>query len=156
MLDRLLPHSIDNHFRGHKLALWLLFPIAAVTLVRSCIHIFRFDGGAQSIATIPLDTFTSEGSAAVITIFALWGLSQLVVGLLYVVVLFRYRALISLVYALLLIEYVGRIAIGLMKPLAAVERPPGAPFTVLMIVASLICLVLSLRWKDDPYEVPGT
>jgi hypothetical protein len=146
---RLLPETIDNRFRGHRFALWLFFPIALVTLVRSCIHIFRFDGGAQSIATIPLDRFTSEGSAAVITIFALWGLSQLVIGLLYVLVLLRYRALISLMYLLLLVEYVGRIGIGAIKPIATLETPPGAVFNFWMILLSLICLILSLRWNGE-------
>ena len=150
MLDRLLPQPIDNRFRGNKLALWLFYPITLVTVVRSCIHIFRFDGGAQSIATIPLDTYTSGGSAAVITIFALWGLSQLVIGFLYVVVLVRYRALISLMYLFLLVEYAGRVGIGLMKPLATLETPPGARFSLQMIAVSLICLILSLRWKSKP------
>ncbi len=70
MLERLFPAQIDNQFRGHKFALWFFYPITLLTIVRRLIHVFRFDGGAQSIATIPLDTFTAAGSATVIAMFA--------------------------------------------------------------------------------------
>ena len=96
MLDRILPERIDNHYRGHRFALWVFYPITLMTVGRSLIHIFRSDGGAQSIATIPLDTFVSGGAETVISVFALWGLSQLLIGLLFVLVSFRYRAMIPL------------------------------------------------------------
>ena len=140
MLERLFPSPVDNRVRGHKLALWLFYPITLVSLVRSCIHIFRSDGGAQSIATIPLDTFTSEGAASLIAIFAQRGLSQLLLAVLFVVVLFRYRALLSLMYLLLLVEYAGRISIGAMKPVVTLEVPPGGPGSILLIVLGVLLL----------------
>ena len=155
MLGRLLPSPVDNRVRGHKFALWLFYPITLVSLVRSCIHIFRSDGGAQSIATIPLDTFTPDGFATVVGLFAQWGLSQLVIALLFTVVLFRYRALLSLVYVLLLVEYVGRIAIGAIKPIFTVETPPGGPLGYAMVVLAIVGLTLSLRWKEDPAQAKG-
>jgi hypothetical protein len=150
MLDRLLPSPVDNRVRGHKLALWLFYPITLVSLVRSFIHIFRDDGGAQSIATIPLDAFTAAGAASLIALFAQWGLSQLVVAILFTVVLFRYRALLSLMYLLLLVEYVGRVSIGAMKPIVTLEIPPGGPGSFVFIFLAALGLFLSLRWKDDP------
>ena len=65
-----------------------------VTIVRSCIHIFKDDGGAQSIATIPLDSYTDAGAATVILIFAYWGLSQLMFGLLQAIVALKYNCLL--------------------------------------------------------------
>jgi len=147
--SRILPERIDNVYRGHRLALWLFYPITLVTVGRSLIHIFRSDGGAQSIATIPLDTFVSGGAQTVITVFALWGLSQLLLGLLFVLVLVRYRAMLPLMYVLILAEYVGRIGIGLMKPIVTVETPPGGPGSLVMIVLGAIGLVLSLRGGAD-------
>jgi hypothetical protein len=150
MLERLLPPLAGNEYRGNRLALWIFYPITFATIVRSCIHIFRFDGGAQSIATIPLDSYTQGGGAAVVTIFAFWGLSQLLLGILSLVVLLRYRALIPLMYLLLLIEYLGRMAIGLAKPLATLETPPGARFGFVMILLALGGLLLSLWQKSEP------
>ncbi|MFP6661922.1 MAG: hypothetical protein VCB78_10740 [Myxococcota bacterium] len=145
MLERLFPRTVDNDYRGNRLALWALVPVTIVTLVRSSIHVFRADGGAQSIATIPLDTYGDPAAAAVITIFALWGLSQLLLGLLYAVVLIRYRVLVPLMYLTLIVEYLGRLAIGSWKPLETLARPPGARFTVVMIVLSVVMFALSLR-----------
>ncbi len=42
---------------------------------------FAPDGGAQSIATIPLDSYTANGADTVILIFSYWGLSQLIIGI---------------------------------------------------------------------------
>jgi hypothetical protein len=145
MLSRILPERLDNDYQGHPLALWMFFPITLMTLVRSAIHILRADGGAQSIGTIPLDTMTTHGAGAVVTVFALWGLSQMLLGLLYVVVLWRYRALLPLLYLLLLVEYVGRFLIGLAKPLVTLETPPGATGNFVMIAMALMLFVLSVQ-----------
>jgi hypothetical protein len=152
ILERLLPKPVDNRVRGHVLALWLFVPITLVSLVRSCIHIVKADGGAQTIATIPLEAFTDDGAASVIALFAQWGLSQLVIALLFVVVLLRYRALLSLMYVLLLVEYIGRLAIGSMKPIVTVGTPPGGPGSFAVIALAALGLFLSLRWGPSPAE----
>ena len=145
MFERLFPKTIDNQFRGHRAALWLFYPITLITIVRSLIHMFRSDGGAQSIATIPLDSFTSAGAAAVVAIFAQWGLSQLLVGGLFALVLLRYRAMIPLMYVLILLEYIGRLGVGAMKPIVTMDTAPGGPGNIVMVVIAIIGIVLSLR-----------
>ena len=84
-----------------------------------------------------------------ISVFALWGVSQLLIGFLFVLVLFRYRAMIQLMYVLILAEYLGRIGVGLVKPIVTVETPPGGPASLVMIVLGMIGLVLSLRGEAD-------
>jgi hypothetical protein len=74
-----------------------------------------------------------------------WGLSQLLLGLLYVVALWRYRALVPLLYLLLILEYAGRIAIGTWKPLPTLGTPPGAPGGVVLLGVAVLMLSLSLR-----------
>lgn len=155
MLTRLFPPSIDNGYRGHPAGLWLFVPITAITLWRSWAHMALPDGGAQSIATIPLDTYTQGGAATVITIFALWGLSQFLIALFYVVVLLRYRTLLPLMYVGLLLEYVGRLAVGLAKPIVTLETPPGATMNFIFIALATIGLLLALRDSGQPKEMPG-
>ena len=75
MFERIFPRQVDNTYSGNKLALYFFFLITLITIVRSCVHIFSADGGAQSIATIPLDSFTQGGAEAVIHIFAQWGIA---------------------------------------------------------------------------------
>ena len=96
-----------------RVALWLFCAVTTVTVGRSLAHILLPDGGAQSIATVPLDQFSAEGAAAVITSFALWGLSQLLLSVVMVLVAVRYRGLIPAMYLLILMEYLGRVGIGL-------------------------------------------
>lgn len=145
MLERLLPKQLNNDYTGSPIARWVFVVITIITIARSLVHMFAPDGGAQSIATIPLDTFTDNGAATVILMFALWGLSQLLVGVIYVVVLWRYRALIPFMYLLLFVEYAMRILLGALKPIETVSTAPGAIGDYILVPLALVMLVLSLR-----------
>ncbi len=108
MLDELLPRRIDNAFRGHRIAVWLL---ALIVLMKGAIGLgtlFNGHHAAVSADGIPLDTFTSTGKDAFISIFAAWGLSQVIINLIGLLVLVRYRAMVPFMFALLLLEHVGR------------------------------------------------
>ncbi len=87
MLERLLPAKVTNHYQGHALAKWTLTALTLMTIARSLIHMFAADGGAQSIASIPIDTYSPQSANALVTIFAAWGLSQLFIGIVYTIVL---------------------------------------------------------------------
>ena len=54
MLEKMFPKQLNNDYAGSLIARWVFVLLTAVTLVRSLIHIFSPDGGAQSIATIPI------------------------------------------------------------------------------------------------------
>ena len=58
-IRHIFPKTIDNNYRGNAISLILFIPITVVTVARSLIHIYAEDGGAQSIATIPLDSYSS-------------------------------------------------------------------------------------------------
>tara|TARA_Y100000389_G_scaffold203520_1_gene252157 strand:+ start:1834 stop:2175 length:342 start_codon:yes stop_codon:yes gene_type:complete len=105
---------------------------------------FLEDGGAQSIATIPLDNYSVEASGVVIHIFAEWGLTQLLFGVLYAIVLWRYKSLIPLMYLFILIEYTGRLLLTMYKPIILEGTAPGSVGNYIMIPLALIMLVLSL------------
>ena len=145
MLVTLLPQPITNTYRGAKIAKWIFVLLTMVTIGRSLAHILLSDGGAQTIATIPLDNFTANGAAAVIHIFALWGVSQLLFGLLYVVVLWRYQSLIPFMYLFILIEYTLRFSLTYSKPFEILGTAPGAVGNYIVIPLSLIMLLFSLR-----------
>lgn len=153
----LLPRTLDNNFGGTRIALWAFVAITAVTLVRSVIHLVAPDGGAQSIATVPLDAFTPNGAATVIHLFALWGLSQLIVGAIYVVALVRYRALIPLLYLLALVEYVVRLALTVWKPFEVAETAPGAVgnYVLIPLFGLLFALSLVPRYSNSSKKVSG-
>ena len=145
MWQKILPRQIDNACPGNPVALWLFCAVTTVTVGRSLAHILLPDGDAQSIATVPLDQFCGEGAAAVITSFALRGLSQLLLSVVMVLVAVRYRGLIPAMYLLILMEYLGRVGIGLGKPLPTLAAPPGATGNLVFIAAAVIGLALCFR-----------
>ncbi|MEE4194745.1 MAG: hypothetical protein V2J07_06080 [Anaerolineae bacterium] len=146
-LHRLFPLTVDNQYQGAKIAQWGLILMVAISIGRSLAHIFLPDGGAQSIATIPLNTFSASAEAVIIGMFAQWGLSQLMVGLMMAVVLWRYRSLIPLMWLFILLEWSGRLLIGLAKPFETVNTAPGAVGNRVIPLLAVLMLVLSLREK---------
>lgn len=143
-MNKILPSTVDNTYLGHKIALWFFYIITIVTIVRSCVHIFKNDGGAQSIATIPLDTYTEAGAATVILIFAYWGLSQLMFGIIQLIVALRYKSLISLMYLMLIIEWAGRFIISSFKPIETIGQAPAGIGNMIMPGVCLVMFFLSL------------
>ena len=142
MLNRIFPERIDNHYRGHKFALWVFVPLTFMQIAISLVHIFYTDGGAQSISTIPLDTYATGAAQNVIAL-----LDQLLLGLLFVLVLFRYRAMIPLMYVLIVVHYIAEEGIVYMKPLALAGTSGASTPALVLTVLSIGGLVLSLLGK---------
>jgi hypothetical protein len=149
MIKQLFPEKIDNHYDGFSIAKWFFFIITIITLGRSLAHLFLPDGGAQSIATIPLNMFFVNASTVIIGMFAQWGLTQLMFGILYVIVIWRYQSLIPLMWFFLLFEYSGRLLLGVYKPFETSGTAPGAIGNIIIPLLSLIMLILSLNKKKD-------
>ena len=141
---QLLPDVIDNQYHGMKIAKYAFWLILAATIVRSLIHIFAADGGAQTIATIPLDSYPTAAAAAVILMFSYWGLSQLLMGFVYLGVALKYRSLIPAMYVLLIFEYAMRFIIGQMKPIITAGTAPGSIGNWIMVPVCIVLLVMSL------------
>lgn len=148
MLNRVLPVSVDNQYRGHISALYAFYLITLVTIVRSCIHIFAADGGAQSIATIPLASYTLQGRDTVVFVFGLWGIAQLMLGLLYLLVALRYRSFVSLMYLFVLLEWSSRLVLGLFKTIETAGTAPAAVAQVVLLVVVPVLFGLSI-WRPS-------
>jgi hypothetical protein len=153
LLDRrlILPRPADNEYRGRAFAKYAFYALAAITIVRSLIHMFARDGGAQSIATIPLGDFSPRNAAdTVVLLFALWGLSQLIMGVFYAIVSLRYRSLIPLMYIFIFFEYAMRIVLGHLKPISLAGAAPGEIGNWVLAPAAAVLFLLSiLRPKKE-------
>lgn len=135
-------------YNGPKWIFYMWWVITIVTLGRSVAHIVLPDGGAMSIATIPLDQYSLEAQEAIITMFALWGLSQLVVGLVYVAVLLYKPNYIPFISFLLVLEYAFRSGLSLFKtPLPAVDTPPGAYVSLPLLLIAIVLFIASMRYS---------
>ena len=140
-IKRLLPNN-PTKFEGFRAVRIVTATYLLVMVVRSCIHLFAADGGAQSIAGI--DT-SVEGGNNIIAIFHQWGAIQLILAVLLFVLFFRYPGFTPLILLTLALDPVMRFIAGQMMSLTSTGTPPGealngASFCLLalLLIASLI------------------
>ena len=146
--NALLPDQIDNTFPGHKLALYFFAAYALLSTARSLVHLLAPDGGAGSIAGMDLSVAGADG---IIFAFALWGSAQLLLALIQLLVVFRYRSLVPFMYLLLILEILLRELVGHMRPVTFAHTPPGAIGNQVLLPLAALMLVLSL-WPVDNKE----
>jgi hypothetical protein len=144
LTDRLLPQRVDNTYRGHKLALWLFGAVVLMKLAMSLNSIFNGYVVASSADGIPLDTFPSSAARTVIALFAIWGLAHLMICLLCILVLVRYRSMVPLMLALLLLEHLSRKLILQFLPIVRTGTPPGFFINFILLALMIAGLSLSL------------
>jgi hypothetical protein len=144
MLKQLLPQRIDNTYRGHNLALWLFALLLFMKIAMSLNSIFNGYSVATSADGIPLNTFTPAGAQAVVSLFAIWGLSHFMICLLCIVVLARYRALIPFMFALILLEHLSRKLILHFLPIIRTGTPAGFYVNLILVALMIVGLALSL------------
>ena len=139
-VSRLLPPDPTNYL-GAMIAFWLTALYLVLITVRSCIHLFAADGGAQSIATI--DTAVAGGNN-IIAVFGQWGATQLLLALLLWVLLLRYRGLLPLVILVLFVEPFFRALAGQLKPIETMGTAPGAALNWYAVPVLAVLLYLAL------------
>lgn len=144
MLDRLFPPRFDNDYRGLRVALWLFAPITVMKLAISLLHVFSADGGAQSISTIPLDSYAAGASQNIVALFARMGLEQLLIGALSLLALVRYRAMLPLFYGVYVVHDLLIEAIARFKPLALAGASGARAPALVLLVLGVAGFVLSL------------
>ena len=145
MLDKLLPRTFDNTYRGYKVALWLFGLVVAVKITQSLLVIFNGYSTARDADGIPLDTYTPAAAQTAVALFAQGSLWRVTTCLLCVLVLLRYRSAVPFMFALLLLNYLASQLIFQFVPLARTGTPPGPIVNLMMFALMIVGLVLSLR-----------
>lgn len=140
MIGRLFPRQVDNRFDGHRAALWLLGLFVALKLVMSVNSIVNTAAIAAGDG-IPLASFGPAAAGEVLTLFALMALGQLMLALIALTILVRYRALVPLICLLLLCE---RLAGRLIVWSNALPGAESTPIVSIMAVALPTLLILAL------------
>lgn len=159
MLSRIFPTQVDNNYRGSRLAIWFLVPIILLRGLIGFNSIFFARSVATSADGVPLDSFTPAAAGTVLALFALLGLFSLLLALLGVVVLVRYRAMILFLYLFLLIQEVGNKAVLLAYPVtrsASSGMPAGSIVVFTILAMTLLGFVLSLTANRNFLGVKST
>ncbi len=141
LLDVLLPPTVDGTLGGAAPPAYIFGAIAVISTVRSLIHLMAPDGGAGSIAGMDLSV---PGAPGIVFAFGLWGSAQLVYAVIQLLVAFRYRSLVPLMYLLLAFEVLLRLLVGATKPASFLHTPPGAYGNYVMLPLALLMLAWSL------------
>lgn len=159
MLSCIFPTQVDNNYRGSRLAIWFLVPIILLRGLIGFNSIFFARSVATSADGVPLDSFTPAAAGTVLALFALLGLFSLLLALLGVVVLVRYRAMILFLYLFLLIQEVGNKAVLLAYPVtrsASSGMPAGSIVVFTILAMTLLGFVLSLTANRNFLGVKST
>jgi len=147
-LDVLLPRTANNDYHGGRVPLYFFYALIPVITFRSFVHFLKDDSGVNSIASIVLFSGTPDPNNVVYMFSALWGSQQVIMWMIYLVVLVRYRSLIPLMWALFVVEVCFRMAVGSMHPLTPdyyARTPPGKLGNLPMLLIGSTMLVLAVR-----------
>ena len=138
-----------SRYEGFRIIRLIAVLYMFVMVVRSCIHLFAPDGGAQSIAGI--DT-SVEGGDNIIAIFHQWGAIQLILAVLLFVLFFRSPGLTPLILLTLSLDPVLRFVAGQQMSLTTTGTPPGEALNGVSFYLLLVLFLGSL-WNKKPNYV---
>ncbi|MCF8555632.1 MAG: hypothetical protein K9F95_01755 [Candidatus Planktophila sp.] len=142
---KILPKN-PSVFTGYRSVRVLLALYMIVIVVRSCIHFFSSDGGANSIAGIDISV---EGGDNIVAIFHQWGAMQLLLVLLLYVLFFRYPGMTPLIALTLVIEPIFRLISGKIMPVTTEGTPPGEALNGVSFYVLAALLIASLIEKSE-------
>ena len=76
--------------------------------------------------------------------FALWGLSQLLLAGVFLLTILRYRSLLPLMYMIVFIEYIGRHIIMTLLPIETLGNAPGSIINLIIAPIAFILMLLAM------------
>ena len=149
LIDKILPSAANNNYLGNRIALFGLICTTCLMTWRSFVHLLYQDAGLNSIGSFIIFEGIPDPNQMIYMLGSVWGLQQLIFCLVNIVVLFRYRNLIPLMYILWLVEWLARpLLVGFLHPLDEqyfTGTTPGIVVVPFAIGFLTIMLILSLK-----------
>lgn len=154
MLGRIFPKHLDNDYRGYKFAIGLL---VLLLLFKTSISVNAVGWNPlmtsgevlQRADRIPLDTFSTNAANTAVSMFAVWGVTHLVLNLAGFIALVRYRTMIPLIYLLMAADHIGRLVVANTFPLVRVsDGSVIVPVNLILITLLLIGFGMSVTMPE--------
>lgn len=145
-LESIFPKEANNDYRGRRIAIYGFLLVIAQQAFSSCVHYFTWDSGKVQIAgMIPFEG-SPDPDGLIFALGANAGAWELIILAIYAIVLWRYRNLIPLMFALVLAK--GFLGIGnrIMHPIDPAyfeHTPPAMIAAVPILLFAALMLVLS-------------
>ena len=148
VLEVILPRQANNDYRGGAIAFLGFCLLLAQKVFSSTIHLLKHDSGKNSIGGMIRFEGIPDPNEAVYAVGAIGGTHEMLFVLLYVVVLWRYRNLIPLMFSFTIVEMSLRLLVGMLHPLGAeyFEHVPPARLAMLpTLLFAALMLFLAVR-----------
>jgi hypothetical protein len=143
MRSQILPDN-PREYRGFGVVRLITLAFLLIVVVRSVIHLFAPDGGAESIAGI--DTSVSGGNN-IIALFHQWGAIQLLLVSFMLILFFAYKGFTPLVIFFLALDAPMRALAGMMGSIESAHTPPGEALNWPLFFVLATLFIFSLREK---------
>ena len=154
-LEVILPRRADNHYRGGAVPFYGFCLLTAAMLFRSTVHFLKGDSGVNSIASITLFQGTPDPNNVIYMFSAVGGMHQMLFVMLYGLVLWRYRNLIPLMFAFMVVESLFGFVVSSLHPLTPEyyeHTPPGMVARVPKLLFVALMLFLAVRRSTGTRE----
>ena len=94
----------------------------------------------------PLDKWHPQAAGTIIFIFACWGISQLLVALIQLLILIKYNSLIPLACLMIVMDYVPRFMVKLFmgKKVHTEKVPPDSTYSKIFVPLGFLMFWCSL------------
>ena len=151
-MNKVFPMVAKNEFKGSRISLWAFIFFTVLMTGRSIAHLLFPEYAFHEIANFALISGQPDPMILFYRLFSLWGLAQLMFCLVCWLVIFRYRALIPIMYLFWLIEWVARTVLHMISASGSAppgtyisEVPPGVTLAPLVVGLLFILFFLSLK-----------
>ena len=152
LLRRIFPGQIDNNFRGRRLAIWLFGLYVLANLGEGAASVFNSTSTAMTADGIPLDSYSAVVVQTMISMFALLGLRALVISLLCVIAIVRYRAMIPLLTLMLLVLNISGRVVLFVHPIARSGGVQPIGFYVNLFLLAVLIVGFALSLAKSPAQ----
>ncbi len=147
-LDVILPAEASNDYRSGRVPFYGYCFMVAVMLFRASVHFLKPDSGVNSIASIMVFEGDPDPNHIIYLFSADGGMVQMLWVMLYGIVLWRYRNLIPLMFAFMVVESCFGFVVGALHPLDPIyyeHTPPGKLGGLPKLAFSVIMSYLAVR-----------
>ncbi len=141
-----LPKTIDNNYRGQKLALWLFWIVVLIRAAQGVSLILDGNSIVKDADGIPLESFSVPASQSIVGMFVISGGSRMVLSLFSILIFMKYRSAIPLALALLASDQLAKELLLLFYPLYRTGNPIGPIVNLSLLFLTIVGFVLSV-WE---------
>ena len=148
VLEILLPKQANNDYRGGAIPFYGFCLLLAQKVFSSSVHLLKHDSGKNSIGGMIRFEGMPDPNEAIYAIGSVSGANEMLLVLLFVLVLWRYRNLIPLMFGFVVVEMLLRLVVRTLHPLGPdyfEHTPPATLAWLPILLFSALMLFLSIH-----------